>query len=148
MRFYGRHQKDVPWQLRSGDATPSQKQGQRQSVKGGATPSPDPQAHQQSQRFKYEDDSIKEWSDALRADDTEARCLQRATGAIWEYGAWRIIISIANDPGKTLEVSKKKKKKKTIRMRYTFENQPEIKEIEIRMEDRVGAILMRLKIVG
>jgi hypothetical protein len=87
-------------------------------------------------RFKYEDDWVKEWSDLLRPDDTDDRCLHRAMNAVREYGMWQIRTSGSNAQGKELEVSKKKE---TITMRYTFESDPEVKEIEIGKNERSGS---------
>jgi hypothetical protein len=86
---------------------------------------------------------MKEWSDALRTDDTEMRSLQRAMSAIGEYGTWRIVKSSSNEGGKTMEVSKKKK---TVTMRYTVDGQTEIKETEIGVEDTVRGIMARMDI--
>jgi hypothetical protein len=91
----------------------------------------------------YEDGASTEWSDTLRADDTEERSLQRAMSALGEYGAWRVVKSVANEQGKFMEVSKRRK---TVTMRYTVRAEPEIRELEIGMEDTVRSILGKLKI--
>jgi hypothetical protein len=94
-------------------------------------------------KFVYEDGTNKEWSDTLRKDDTEARSLQRAMSTLGEYGSWRVVKSIANEQGKQMEVSKKKK---SVTMRYTVGTNPEITEPEIGMEGTVRSILGKLKV--
>jgi hypothetical protein len=63
--------------------------------------------------------------------------------AIGEYGAWRVKKSLANDQGKTIEVTKKKK---TVKMSYTFGAETEIKTLDIGMEDTVRSVLGKRQI--